>query len=356
MRRLNEEESGAVAVIMAVSLVVIFGMGALVVDVGNLYWERRQLQTGAEAAALAAAQDYAEGNGSAVALASARMYASANNTTDAHIHDDDTSNENDGFVPDLGASTITVTTQTGDVASPGTLQSFLARVIGVDAYATTASAVASWGYAGSLSTFPLTISTCEFDLEPDAGDPTTTYPPPHPNSIGEANSEKILFHQGGGAQEDSCDAQAGHDASGDDVLPAGFGWLRTDANCEVITTVVGPEEERWVDKDPGANPECSDDELAELIDTVVQIPVFNDFCRYPQDAGCPDYSGNDKYRIHTYASFYLRGYKLSGGSERGVHTCSGSERCIYGYFTDSVSLDGEGGGPAGSVSIVKLIG
>lgn len=348
MRWLNEDQTGGVAAIVTICLAVVFGMGALVVDVGNLYWERRQLQTGAEAAALAAAQDYAEGN-DASALATARGYASANNTRDARIEDD-------GFVPDLAASTVTVTAQTGDHDAPGTLTAFLASVIGIDAYATAATAVASWEAAGSLGTFPLIISACEYNADPDAGAVTTTYPPDHPNPDGELASDKVVFHQGTGGDDDPCNAQAGQDLDGDGFLPAGFGWLVSDADCEVITTVVGAEEEKWVEKDPGANPECDEVELAPLVGTVVQIPVFNDFCRPSQDLGCPNYSNNDKYRIHTYASFYLRGFKLSGGSGVGVHTCSGSERCIYGYFTESVALDGDGGGPNGGVIVVKLIG
>ena len=43
-------------------LVVLLGVGALVIDVGALYAERRQLQNGADAAALAVAADCAEGD------------------------------------------------------------------------------------------------------------------------------------------------------------------------------------------------------------------------------------------------------------------------------------------------------
>ena len=50
-------ERGQVAVIVALLIVAIIGMVALVVDVGSIYEERRQLQTVADAAALAGAQD-----------------------------------------------------------------------------------------------------------------------------------------------------------------------------------------------------------------------------------------------------------------------------------------------------------
>ena len=48
----DHDDRGAVLVWVALMLVVLFGFGALVIDVGALYAERRQLQNGADAAAL----------------------------------------------------------------------------------------------------------------------------------------------------------------------------------------------------------------------------------------------------------------------------------------------------------------
>ena len=52
----RKSESGQAIVLMALSLVVIMGMAALVVDVGNWYHTKRRLQGTADAAALAGAQ------------------------------------------------------------------------------------------------------------------------------------------------------------------------------------------------------------------------------------------------------------------------------------------------------------
>ena len=52
----RKSESGQAFVLMALSLVVIIGMAALVVDVGNWYHTKRRLQATADAAALAGAQ------------------------------------------------------------------------------------------------------------------------------------------------------------------------------------------------------------------------------------------------------------------------------------------------------------
>ena len=56
---------------VALMLVVLLGIGALVIDVGALYAERRELQNGADAAALAVATDCAEGNCDATKSATA---------------------------------------------------------------------------------------------------------------------------------------------------------------------------------------------------------------------------------------------------------------------------------------------
>lgn len=339
MQRMNEE-TGAVAIIVALSLVALFGFGALVVDLGNGYWERRQLQTGAEAAALAAAQEYAEGGTGGTAEDLARQYATNNNTRGAWVEE---------FTPT--ASDVTVVTRTGDEDGPGVLSSWLASVIGHDTYFARARAVAAWGYPKSLATIPLVISTCEYD------DDTETFTGEHP--IASAVRTKLVFHQGTGGDEDPCAAQAGHDVDGDGSLPAGFGWISNDGSCQVVTTNVDGQD--WVDKAEGNDPECDGAELATMLDTVIQIPVFVDFCRPPHDPApdCPDYNNKDKYRLVTYASFYLEGYRLGGGpaySGGDYSICSSSERCLVGYFTVSTVSDGEFGGPEGGVLLIKLMG
>lgn len=364
MRRLNGERGG-IAVIVAILLVVVFGMGALVVDVGQIYWERRQLQTGAEAGALALGAECAEGlisctTATVPALGGVAEPYANDNAADARsavpalmAHGTDPGvcepGGDNAANPLTDVSLVKVSTETIDASNNASfITHVLGPVLGLDTKTVSACAVAMWGYAASLSTFPLVISTCEYDAAT-----TTTYPAPHPNSDGTANQEKIILQAGGG---DECSAEAGHDTDGDGSLPAGFGWLVNDGSCEIVTTVVGGDE--WVDKDSGANPECSDTEFAALLNTVVQIPVFNDFCRPPHDPApaCPDYSNNDKYRIATYASFYLQGYRFPGINAGDYSMCTASEKCIVGYFTTSTSFDGDIGGPPGGVIVVKLAG
>ncbi len=78
--RLRRDERGAVAIIVAVLIGggVLTGMGALVIDVGQLFQERGELQNGADAAAIGVAKSCALGSCSpAVAVQLADANASS---------------------------------------------------------------------------------------------------------------------------------------------------------------------------------------------------------------------------------------------------------------------------------------
>jgi hypothetical protein len=66
----NRDQSGAVALLVALLSVVLFGIAAFVVDLGSAYSSKRQLQTGADAAALAGAAVYAQKPGTCASLLS----------------------------------------------------------------------------------------------------------------------------------------------------------------------------------------------------------------------------------------------------------------------------------------------
>jgi len=71
-------ERGSVAIMAGAAMVALLLSLAIVVDMGLLYQERRQLQTSTDAAALAAAMDIAEGKDPGEASARAIEYVSAN--------------------------------------------------------------------------------------------------------------------------------------------------------------------------------------------------------------------------------------------------------------------------------------
>lgn len=60
IRRFRTNDKGATLIFVALMMVIIIGFGALVVDTGILFQTRRQLQTVADAAALAGAQEFAK--------------------------------------------------------------------------------------------------------------------------------------------------------------------------------------------------------------------------------------------------------------------------------------------------------
>jgi len=70
-------ERGQFLVLFVLALVVMLGFVALTIDVGLAFQERRNAQNGADAAALAAAEDLRDGKGTAVAVATAQSYLAA---------------------------------------------------------------------------------------------------------------------------------------------------------------------------------------------------------------------------------------------------------------------------------------
>ena len=137
-RRAAGDEEGAVLVIVTLSLIALFGMMVLVVDVGSLLFTRRALVNAADAAALAAAQSCGEKEGIGAANAQANQYTVANQSGAAVAF---------GFPhyfpscdSPAGLVTVRVTTER---------PLFFAPVLGFDSdTAVVTEATASWGGAG----------------------------------------------------------------------------------------------------------------------------------------------------------------------------------------------------------------
>ena len=344
MRWMNEDD-GAVSVVVAISLMVLAGMAALTLDVGNLYWERRQLQAGADAAALAAAQDLVDGAGDAAAESSARAYTSENNVRDAHMDDITRPTE----------SSVRVETVTGDMASQGVIESLLASVIGTDDYFARAEATAAWGGIGTGITIPIALCEHAWNHFTDDGAILPSGPPAHILRVGvppgHVNEDVDCSNPGGG-----------------DPPPGGFGFL--DANGDCLAVV---DANNWMDGSNGNNPDiggsqpCATDDFYEMLFDVVNdngtvlIPIFDEF----------DGQGSSgKYHIIGFGGFLLQGYSINAGPQPSnkAHgrvyqwsgSCPGSASCLRGYFTEFVALDGEfpagGGGDEFGATLIRLIG
>jgi Flp pilus assembly protein TadG len=325
------------------SRILFFAIGALVLDVGNLYWERRQLQNAADAAAMAAAQEIAATGSEELAYEEARDYADANNSRGAFVGVSD-------FIVD--GDTVTVIANTGSQSSLGSVRSIFASLIGVDAYATSARAtVEIRTNITQGKTLPLAL--CQSNWEHNTGavppyddGPYTSGPPPH-----------IISFATAPGHADPANADCGNPSVlGNSTYPGGFGWLQRDEDEDCMAVISAPD---YVTGSTGNSPHggqqpsaCSTSrlyaDLREVIDSnadgsenSVLIPIFYDW----------DNSGsNGKFRIQGLAGFVLKGYKINssaGGvpdvsypSDLAWNTlCPNPRSCLYGYYDTYIDID-----------------
>ncbi len=206
MRRLRDDD-GAVAILVAFLAVALFGFAVLVVDVGALYSERRQLQNGADAAALALAQSCAATScgTETVQRTTTQPYANGNARDDAaNLREICGSGDLDlakceDVTSAPGTGFVKVRTQTGSASNAERLPPLLAGVLNPDYPGTTvgAAAVANWGSPGSVkSSLPFTFGDCEWEHYTKSG---LTYPTIVPPSW--PGPEAIIYLAGGGGIE-----------------------------------------------------------------------------------------------------------------------------------------------------------
>ena len=137
-RRALNDQGGATLIIVTLSLLALFGMMVLVVDVGSLLFTRRELVNAADAAALAAAQSCGQKEGEATADVQAEFYAVRNQSGAVVVGGYPT------YVPscDSPAGLVTVRVTTSRPL-------YFAPVLGLEPEApVTTEATASWGGAG----------------------------------------------------------------------------------------------------------------------------------------------------------------------------------------------------------------
>ncbi len=359
-------DEGAVAVLVAVLFGggVLLGMAALSLDVGNLYAERRQLQNGADSAALAVAQDAALNcsTGPCTPTTRAQGYANAN-ARDGVSNVLEVCGSGWAAVPACGAQTGPAITQCpgvpggvttwvrvrtgtsttgGSTLLPPWFAQALAGNAGYSGSTVLACAQAALG-APSLGTagLPLTLSLCEWNAYTANG---SNFAPPPPYPPYPVNFEHaIYFHDTTGA------AHCGAGPSGAD-LPGGFGWLDTASS----TCAAQINDQSWVDDNTGnAIPSDCRSVIASLVGTVIFLPIFD------QANGLT--GANGSYHISGLAAFYLTGYSFPSDRRASIASgsafCTPSQSCLYGWFTTGVAPPGStvGGTPRGSV-VVQLIG
>jgi len=380
---MRNNEEGATAVIVAILLVVLVGVSAFVVDLGDVFWEKRMLQNAADAAALAVAIDCAEGDCRDFDTV-ARDYADDNNFRGANVAN---IVGPDGVSPPTPAGgEVTVTTQTGTRAEQGRLQRWFAGVLGQEqGLATQASATAIWGTIELVdSQLPLVVSICDWqnytglswppsdteldglptvaDLQSERPGPyygTTLTPPDpsHPTGL----QTPITLHDSDPEGSDVCTTPPGFSTVDGAKFPAGFGWIDPDKQACSYEVRTDPAGNQFADAKGGlglVGKNCLPPNLGQA----VVIPIFIAFYGNV---------GNGEYQILTPAAFYLTGYANvpgltdTAGADQACDNKKSSPyfgdkkgnapTCITGHFVQKV----EAGGtvvvdPSGGVNTVQL--
>jgi Flp pilus assembly protein TadG len=347
LRLLGRDDRGAIGVLIAVLIGggVLLGMGALVIDVGQIYQNRSELQNGADAAALAAARQCALGTcAPASAMSTALTYANSNASAltghtagvtvvcgsnglggcTAYVGPGLTNCPPD---PANGVNFVDVLTSTKLAGGSTLLPPVFGRtLVGKSTYDGTtvkACAQAEWGYAEQSDSLALTISLCQWqDLTGSGGSGFNTLVP--------------VYIKGKAKQ---CGGPAGQN------IPGGFDWLQ-ETNTSTCTAKIDLTTSTTVTST--GNNVTSDCKSALVTDVAayvaghpvtVFLPIFG--CPNPPVAGCPvtGTGSNAKYYIIGLAGFVVSGYKNIPGltPDAGTHSaCTGNAPCIEGYFTPGI--------------------
>jgi Flp pilus assembly protein TadG len=354
VRRRGGDEQGAIAVLVAILIGsgVLLGMGALVIDVGQLYQERAELQNGADAAAIGVAKTCALGTCNPAVAAS---YADANasrltgGTAGVSLVCGSggvgSCSGSPGIptycpAPPAGGNYVEVATSTR-TASGSTLlpPAFATTLLGNSGYQGStvhACAQAEWGAPVSADVLALTISACEWDQATGNGTLFGPYPPGLPSP----SLDRVLRPTSGPGGTGCATEPGGADA------PGTFGWTADSGNCTI--DVSGSRYGTGPSGTPGTDCLTAIDQ-AEDNGTPVFVPIY------------VSVTSQGTYTLKGFAAFVITGYNLAGVSDSDwlnqQNDCTGSDICINGYFTQAVMpFTGSLGGTNLGVSVINLTG
>jgi Flp pilus assembly protein TadG len=276
--RANSNERGATAVIVAVCMVFMVGGAAFAVDLGNAWQRQRQLHTATDAAALAAAQDYALGaNG---CTSTAGSYVAQNDSQAALTGCSEAS---------TGGSSGYVT-----VAASSAVKFAFAGVFGIRGADVHSSTTAAFGTPKGITGLrPMALC---LNSEPEL---TSWLNLPH-GPTGPSTTIRILYSK---SQPDACGANA----------PGNWGMMDfnggANSNAETKDWVLnGYQHEVTLSPpniagDTGAFSNSISSELSTLINKEFQLPVFD------QVSGN---GANAQFRIVAFVTVKLIAFKTTG--------------------------------------------
>jgi Flp pilus assembly protein TadG len=367
LRLLSRDERGAIGVLIALLIGggVLLGMGALAIDVGQLYQNRAELQNGADAAALAVADSCALGS-CAQGLATQYAPANASRLTGFRAGVDLVCGSGTGMTacsastgtlvdcppaPSAGTNYVDVHTSTRTGGGSTLLPPVFARaLLGNGSYLGTnvkACAQAEWGNPSTANTIAFTISACSWYVYTTNGSSFAQPPPYPPNTAPTPSQDHILFEHGSqGSKTTGCPP---YQPSGQDA-PGNFGWTNDSGSCS--TFISGGS----YGGNTGAST-TADCQTALQNDwankTVVYLPVYS---------AISGTGAGVTYTLLGFAAFVVTGYHITGSFKandwlNSANNCTGNDFCIDGYFTHGLipSTGGLGGRGLGA-SIVELSG
>jgi hypothetical protein len=356
----RHRDEGAVIVWVMVCMTALLGVGALVLDMGSLYVERRELQNGADSAALSVAQECAKNvtcaSGASAPAALAQTAADSNAKDGTSTVDQLCGPAGSGLaacsggkpasVPATATSWVRVDTSTRTASGGSSISLGLSKFLGISNGSARASAVSAFGPLGSAATLPYIICQNQWLLATNQGN---TFP----------SAPIIVYSKDSGkGQQQAADCPT---FSGGGTAPGNFSWLDVsdNANCRTELLVAGGLVTGVADT--GNNNQlkspCTLDETGanSLLGKTVVIPLFNT---------TNGQSGNNlRYNVVGFAGFTITGYRLGAGwNQTSATQCpagapnGGNLRFFCGQFVKLVTNEGGFGGTNFGVSIVKMVG
>jgi Flp pilus assembly protein TadG len=387
LRLLGSDERGGVAVLVAVLISggVLLGIGALVIDVGQIYQNRAELQSGAEAGALAVARacaagacpagasqytlatQYADANASAltghlaqVSLVCGRdanavlTACTTGTTTSSSDLTDCPPSPSSGNYVDVHSATQT---PSGTVLPPV----FARSLLGAGGYSGTtvaACAQVEWGTAEQSNSLAFTISLCAWqglvgadtDASSDTGNGIDADGDSDDN--GAFNTPIAVYIKG---KAKPCAGPGGQN------VPGGFGWLAsTPGTC--TATIDLTTNTTYTDPGNNVTAACKAAVAADVAAFVAGNPVTVFVPVFDSTSGT---GSNAAYHVTGLAGFVIMGnHKLPGMADGGTwNACltsdpsASNQPCIEGYFKPGLDPVGSiGSGNNFGANTVQITG
>lgn len=300
-------DRGQAVVIVVISLVVLLGMAAAVLDVGSWYREDRKLQATVDAAALAAVQ------------------ALPNHPDNAHALAEEYAGKNGGGLAGVEFSSANSASDTVKVSGERQAQGFFSSVLGIDSITVRATATArAWGLSEAKWVAPIVVNEAHPNLNCS------------PNPCNTPTTLDYYHIKQNGSQTDGAGS---------------FGFINLTGEGGVGTSTLGGWIRDGFDRYMGLgdylvvtgnnfSSKHVEGELQLRLGDVILLPVYRKLVGT---------GSNAKYEIVGWVGFRLTSIDFQGNSEK-----------LHGNFTE-VTWDGiqaEANGPAGEdfgARVVSLV-